>query len=383
MKDIFCKIRFFLLFLLGLFAACSDLPISHVFSQRAIAEPFVAELNGSVTQTIVIHHNANSQIAWAKLTEARDFKYFQIERVTSNGTVIVQDGIDDFVANSRAQVPAFTVNATEAAQNDFTNSGLNVSTQDGVQFQIRFAPQVAPPDADTPFQATLEIYYTAPEEGVYLINLQGYVQGIRSDKCTQNISSYEVHEYEFVNNQFGFYMCSPEVAATNNANAPDHGASTNFAQMPISGNFYFYQPDDETVCIMHAGNSAAPENASLPDFDFLIPAGLADVSSIPITLFSTAECSVSPTDGSVFCDDNLQLDTLISISRMTATSGAVAAEDLITSQCPDFNSISGVNGIDDDSMSLVIYGSILRDAITESYNIVDALILGVIDLQKI
>lgn len=364
------------------FAACSSLPQSDVFSQQVTASAFVSELNSSTLQTITITHNSDSQIAWAKLTEAQDFKYFQIEKVSANGEVIVQDGADDFVANSRAEIPSLSVAASTGGNNAFTDGELDLSTEDGLQFTVRFSPQAAPESEDVPFEATLEIYYTAPEEGVYLVNLQGYVQGIKSDKCTQNISSYEVLQYHFTDSQFGFYMCSPEVSATDNANAPEHGSSTNFSEMPIEGDFYFYQPDDETVCLMHTDNTAGPDNPSIPDFDFLIPDGLAEVDSLPLSLFSTAECSVDATTGAIFCDENIYLDTLISISAMTATTGSVAAADLVTSQCPDFGDIAGSGGLGQDTMSLILYGTVLPDSITEGYNIADSLILGVIDLEK-
>lgn len=382
MKSVY---KFVLVFFVCVLSSCSGMSDSSpVFSAQVTAEAFVTELNGSTVQTITINHNADSKIAWAKLTEAKDFKYFQIEKVTANGQTIVEAGQNDFVSNSRAMVPEFSVQASEAQTNTLTNGELSSSQDEGLQFMIRFAPQQAPDQADKPFEATLEIYYTEPTEGVYLVNLQGFVQGLKNDKCTQNISSYEIHKYKFKNEQFGFYMCSPEVAKTGNANAEElgHGSSTNFTQMPIVGDFYFYQPDDETVCLMHENNTAGPEYPSVPNFKFLIPEGLAEVSSLDLKLFSTAECSVDSTTGQIFCDHNIFLDTLISISAMTATTGSVSASELITTQCPDFGAISGSGGLGDDNLSLVLYGTVLSDSITQSYNIVDALILGVIDLEK-
>lgn len=382
MKKMMRKIPFLAVLLFGLsLAQCSELSSSDVFSEQVTAEQFVSELNGFTTQTVTINHQENSEIAWAKLMEDKDFKYFQIEKVTANGSVIVQDGTDDFVANSRAEVPSFSVSSTTGASNEFVNGSLNLTASDGVQFRIRFAPQEAPDNSDKPFEATLAIYYTEPQEGLYLVDLEGYVQGVKADKCTQNISTFDIHEYQFVDGEFGFYMCSPEVAATGNENAPDHGASTNYSKMPIDGNFYFYQPDDETVCLMHGGNLAGPENPSLPDFDFLIPEGLAEVDSLPISLFSTASCDLSA-EGAISCPENVYLDTLISIAPLTGTTGEVAAEDLVTTQCPDFGSISGSGNLGDDNVTMVFHGTVLEDSITASYNIADALIVAFIELTK-
>lgn len=360
--------------------SCSEVTSSDVFTGQVTSQAFVSELNSSTLQTIRIHHQENSQIAWAKLMEDQDFRYFTIERVTANNNVVVQDGVDGFETSSRALVPGFSISATEEGSNTVTEGTLDTSTQDGLTFRIRFAPQAAQSAVDEPFHATLAIYYTAPQEGLYLVDLEGYVQGVRSDKCTQNISSYEIHEYNFVNGEFGFYFCSPEVASTDNANAPERGASTNFSSMPIDGNFYFYQPDDETVCLMHAENIAGPENPTLPDFDFLIPDGLAEVDSLPITLFSTATCDVSA-EGQINCPE-IQLDTLISLSPMRGTTGTITAEENTTDKCPDFGEISGSGALGDDNLTFVVSGQVYEDEITSSYNIQRSVMVGVIELQK-
>jgi len=161
-------------------------------------------------------------------------------------------------------------------------------------------------------------------------------------------------------------------------NDSEHGASTNLASIELTSPLItFYKVDEETVCIL-----SEPE-PSVPSFVLPVPEGLAPITEMDISMVvgSFAECSLDG-DGNILCDANIQIDALTSLSDFTLTNQSFTAEDMVTDDCPDFGAISGSGAFGDDSLTLILTGTTLSDQNTEEYNIVDALIVSVIELEK-
>lgn len=363
------------------FAACSTLNGEEQFTNKSIAPSLVSELYGSVNQTLTINHEEDSHISWIGFIQSNDFKYFKITKVQVGDEVIVEDGeeIDgvEYTASSTSVVENISVSSSESANNEYENGTINVAGETDLKITVEYSPLVAI-DSDTdPHEAYLIVYYDAPTQGAMRIKLNGYTQGVKDSKCTQDVSSMEEIEYEFVESQFDLYFCSAQVADKGQNNDSEHGASTNLATIPVDGTLKAYQADDETVCLV-----SEPE-PSIPDFVLPIPEGLAPIDSMDISMVegSSAECTVDES-GNFTCDGNVELDVLVATSPMTVTNQTVSAETLQTSDCPDFGEISGSGAYGDDEVTLIVYGTVLSDANTEEYGIVDALIVGVLKLQK-
>ncbi|MFH1358154.1 MAG: hypothetical protein ABII18_13600 [bacterium] len=375
--------------ILLLVASCTKLTGENQFTKKLEAPAFVAELYGNNMQTIAINHPEGAHISWMGFIQSNDYKYFKISKVQVGSSTVVQDGVEKdgelFTASSNVIIEDVSIAGTSTGTNEFVDGSINVAGSQDLKVSIDYSPLLAIEAEDAPHEAYLIINYDTPQVGSLRLKLEGYTKGVKAEKCTQDPSTMELFEYQVKGGAFDLYFCSGEVANTNQNNTPAdssdpdyRGAATNIASVPMTDpTITFYKADDETVCVL---TSPTP---SIPDFVLPIPPGLAPIESMDISLTegSFAECPLDA-DGNIYCDANILIDALVSLTGMTLTNQAFTAEDLVTTDCPDFGAISGSGAFGDDEFNLIFMGKTLSDMNTEEYNIVDALIVAEISLEK-
>ncbi|EKD52107.1 MAG: hypothetical protein ACD_62C00114G0002 [uncultured bacterium] len=349
----------------------------------------MAELYGFTSQTLSINHPDGGHIAWLGFIESNDYNYFKITKVQVGSTTIVSDGseIDGelYTASSNSIISDIDVNAGESSGYEYSNGSISVAGSADLKITIQYSPLMAIESEDQPHEAYLIINYDSPQVGSTRLKLEGVTKGAKAEKCTQDPSTMEVIEYKIKNSAFDMYFCSAEVAKKNQNNTPQdtadpgyHGASTNIVSIPMDSDaFTFYQVDDETVCVL------SDPTPTISPFVLPIPEGLAPITTMDISLTegSYAECSLD-VDGNILCPANILVDALVSLSGMTLTNTGFAAEDLVTTDCPDFGAISGSGAFGDAEMNLIFMGKTLSDMNTEEYHIVDSLIVANIGLEQ-
>lgn len=378
-----------LLLTIGFVSSCSSLKGESQFVNKVTSPSFVTELYNTTTQTITVRHEKDQHISWMGFVQSHDFRYFKIKKVEMAGQTIVEDGKtiaeEEYIATSTSIIEDINVSKSAPANNEFVNGSINVAGASDLRITIEYSPLKAIKSGDVPHLAYLIIYYDKPQQGAMRVKINGFTQGVKAEKCAQPLETMLITEYSFKNDAFDLYLCATEVANTDQDNTPKdpldpgyHGLATNLASVPVVGNFIFYQPDEETVCIL-----SQPE-PSVPAFDLPVPPGLgAPLPSLPVEMQSGsfAECKIDSA-GVFVCDGNLNIKTLVPVSKLSMTNGAVAAEDLVTSECTDFGAIAGAGAVGDDDLTLIVHGRVLSDANTEQFNITDAQIVGKIVLTK-
>jgi hypothetical protein len=411
MKQTFSRIffTFAVVTLLIFTGACSRLSLSDSsqFTNQVVAPSFVSELYGTRRQVITINHAQDSHIGWIGFVQSKDYRFFKIVKVTAGGKTIVEDGTSyetlnsetvsasvgtelspeapTFTSSPTAIVPEFSIGASTQGDNTVDNGQINVAGTGDLKITIEYTPLSAVESDAAPHEATLIAFYDRPSTGAMSITLKGYTQGVKAEKCAQAMESMTATTFDFQDGAFDLYFCSAEVAKFNQNNTPQdpsdpdyHGRSTNLTPVPISGQFSFFQPDDETVCIL-----SEPE-PSLPAFDLPVPPGVGPegIDFLPVELEpgSFAECSLSP-DGIIRCEDTIQIKTLLAVSNLSMTNAEVTAEEINTSDCPDFGNITGSGTFPNSPLEFIAWGRVLNDSNAEAFNIVDSGIIAVIRLE--
>jgi len=363
---------------------------SDQFTNKIEAPLFVSELYGSSTQTLSINHPDGGHVSWMGFIQSNNYKYFKVTKVQVGSETIVSDGVEKegelFTASSNSIIQDIDIGSSESGNNEYVDGSINVAGNTDLKITINYAPLQAIEDENTPHEAFLVINYDLPIPGSVLIWLKAETDGTKSEKCTQDPSTMEVIEYRVVDSAFDLYFCSAEVAANNQNNTPQessdpdyHGASTNIASIAMEDDVItFYKVDDETVCVL------TEPDPSIPSFVLPIPDGLAPIESMDINIMegSYAECALDPEGGNIFCDANIQIDALVSLTGMTLTNQSYTADELVTNDCPDFGAISGSGVFGDDELTLIFVGKTISDMNTEEYGIVDSLIVAEIALEK-
>lgn len=370
--------------------SCSAFESEGPFTNKIEAPVFVSELFGSHTQTLTFSHPDGGHVSWLGFIQSNDYNYFKITKVVVGTETIVANGVEidgeTYTATSNAIIRDVALGQTISSITDFVNGNITVAGSQDLKITIEYSPLIAIGSESEPHETYLIVNYSLPKEGSMRIKLDGYTQGIKEDKCTQAISTMEAIGYNVVNNEFDLYFCSQQVAQFDQNNTPQdpndpdyHGTSTNLETIPLpDAPITFHKVDEETVCILSEPTPA------IPDFDLPIPPlGNVPIDVMPIAMVagSFAECSLDG-DGKIFCDANLQIDALVSLTGFTLTNQTITAEDLVTADCPDFGSISGSGAFGDPSLTVIFTGRTVSDTNTEEYDIVDSLILGVIELEK-
>jgi len=385
----FFLILFLWVSLFGFLSSCSSLDKDRQYTNKVVAPNFVSELYGTSTQTISVAHPEGGHISWMGFLQSNDYKYFQIVKVQVGSQTVVEDGKEingeTFSASSNAVVENVEVGKTEKTDTGFVNGNVSVSGSSDLKITIRYSPLIAIKAEKKPHDAYLIINYDKPKVGSLRIRLAGFTQGVKADKCTQAVSTMDVIEYNIVNSNFDLYFCGAEVGKVGQNNTPQdpsdpnfHGTSTNLASIPVTDPVVtFYQVDDETVCVL-----TSPKPTVEP-FMLPIPDGLApiDEMAIEITKGSFAECQID-VNKNIICPENIQITALVPVSGLSLRNSGFSAEELATADCPDFGAINGAGKFGDDAMTILLTGRTLKDKQTETYNIVDSLIMAVIKLEK-
>lgn len=369
--------------------SCDSLRPDDQFTNKVVAPQFVSELFGSTTRTITVSHPNGAHVSWMGFIQSNDYKYYKILSVKAGDRTIVSDGRQirgrSYTATSNAIIENFDVPASSGEGVGFANGNITSGSGSDLQVTIEYSPLIAIESNDKPHIANLIINYDSPTPGSMKVAIEGYTQGVKADKCTQAVSTMDAIEYTMVNGQFNFYLCGSEVSRTNQNNTPTdpsdpnyRGSSTNMTPISIpTPTLTFFQVDEETVCILSDPPSIEP-------LDIPIPEGLdVPIPSLPVELLegSFAECSLDP-EGNIFCDSNIILDSLVSLSGFSLSNQGFTEEETKTSDCPDFGAISGSGSFGDNELTVILKGTALSDTNTEEYNIVDALILAEIILEK-
>lgn len=378
----------FILISIIIVTACSNVGLSGQFTNKVEAPDFVTELYNSVTKTITVSHPEEAHISWMGFIESNNYKYFKITRVQVGSTVIVADGqeIGDetFTATSNAVLTDISVTAGSLATTGYTNGSISTGSTGNLKINVKYSPLVAIDSDDEPHKAYLIVAYDEPDPGYLRIEIKGYTQGVKDGKCTRSVDSMTTHEYTLKDSAIDLYFCSLQVAPNNQDNTPTdssdpdyHGTNTNIAVVSFpTDEIPFYQVDDETVCLL---SNPTP---TIPDFTLPIPEGLSPIDSMEIGMSegSYAECTLDA-DGNIFCDENILIDSLVSTSGFTLSNVGFTAEEMVTTDCPDFGAISSSGTFNNGDMTVIFKGTTLADPNTTTYNIVDSLIVGVMRLS--
>lgn len=391
-----------LMLVLTALGGCSLFSDSHSqYTNKLEAPAFTSELYGTQSHVLAVTQPEEGHISWIGFVQSNDYKYFKLTKLQSGSTVIRSEGksfVDasgdeqTFTPSSSTIVEDISVGATTSeSSNTYADGSITITGGSDLKLTVEYSPTVAIDDDTSPHEAYLIIYYDAPKEGAARIKLTGYTQGVKDEKCAQDPATMDVSTYKFVDNSFDFYFCGEQVKAKGQANMDPASAdykndSTNLT--PVStldaatGDeqfVTFYKVDEETVCLLSDKLTGA--GSSIPDFRFFIPDGLAPVEYIDLSMVegSYAECSL--VDGTITCPENIQIDTLVSVSGLTLTNGTVSAEDTTTSQCEGFGELVGDGTYGGETLSMVLSGTILSDANTEEYQIVDSLVAAQIKLE--
>lgn len=368
-----------ILVVMGLFlASCSG---GGIYTNKIAAPAMVSKLYGSSSQVVSIKHTKAAHIGWMGFIQGNDYEYFKVTKVQVGSETILEEGVDDYTANSAAIVRDITLQpSTTTDENEFTNGSINVAGSSDLKIKFAYTPTAAI-ESDAPHEAYYIIYY---DQAVVRIKITGYTQGILAEKCTGSIENMEALSYTVKNDTVSVYVCGSEVAAKGMANAPEHGASTNLTEVafPTGSVVTVYKADAETICIL--GVSSKVDVPSIPDFTLPIPEGLAPITEMDVALAENdyAECTLDAT-GNVFCDANVPLSVgaLLPLSGFTLTNQTLTAEDTKTADCSDFGAISGSGVVDGTSdVSVVIRGEILSGSNSDSYNVTGAAVIGVVNL---
>jgi hypothetical protein len=399
------KIRFLVLCLLTVMlvhcGAINDLTGNSQFTNKLEAPAFTSELYGSQARVLTVTQPEVGHISWIGFVQSNDYKYFKITKLQSGSTVIRSEG-KNFVDSTNSQqtytpssstiVEDIDVGSTTGDTNGFSNGQISIAGGSDLKITVEYAPMVPISNEETPHTAYLIIYYDSPNEGAARIKLTGFTKGVKDEKCAQDPATMDLSTYDFVDDKFDFYFCGSQVKAKGQANmdpaSPDFRTdATNLTEVSTLDvttgdpqSVTFYQVDDSTVCLLSDKLSGA--GSSIPDFRFFIPAGLAPVDYIDLSMVegSYAECTLD--SGTITCPDDILIDTLVSVSGLTLTNGTISAEDTTTTECAGFGELQGSGSFGDDDLSLVLAGTILSDANTEEFKIVDSLVAAQITLKK-
>jgi hypothetical protein len=370
-------------------SACSNIGSNGQFTNKVEAPEFVTQLYNTVTKTITVAHPEAAHISWMGFIESNNYKYFKITRVQVGSQVIVANGQETngelFTATSNAVLTDISVSAGGTGTTGYSSGSINTGTAGNLTINVQYSPLVAVASENEPHKAYLIVAYDEPDPGYLRIEIKGYTQGVKEGKCTRSVDSMTTHEYTLQDSAIDLYFCSMQVAPNNQANTPQdpadpdyHGVNTNLVSVPFPTDVVpFYQVDEETVCLL---TNPTP---TIPNFTLPIPEGLSPIDSMEIGMAegSYAECTLD-TDGNIFCDENILIDSLVSTSGFTLSNTGFTAEEMVTTDCPDFGAISGSGTFNDDDMSVLFMGKTLADPQTTMYKIVDSLIVGVMRLKK-
>lgn len=345
------------------------------YTNKLDSNPFVSPLFGSVTKTLAVSVNPGDKISWMGLQWAADYKFFSIQKITVNGTVINVDAPDPTKTFSNITInqPASFSGNTQA---NFNNQML---------ITVTYRPTVAIESDLTPHEAFLLIHFEAPKTGIVRLALNGYTRGISVSKCTRSPSSMEAVPYQILDGTIDLYICDSNGVPASQVTAGAPGEKTNIAPVPIEGNITFYKPDEETVCFLGENpEGAAP---SIPNFDLPIPKGISEATdelgTLPVRLKKglTGECLLKGgTD--LECDSVVELDILnggVPVSPLTVSNKRI--ENPEAADCLQFGEIQGEGDFGDDSLTLIGWGEVLENGNTLSYNIDGALVVAVIRLS--
>jgi len=377
-----------LVFFIGA-AACSNVGSDGQFTNKIEAPQFVTRQYDTVSKVVTVEHDAASHIAWLSFVQSNDYKYFRITKVQLGSQVIVADGMEVngnvFTPTPNAYVTDITVPESSGSGATYVNGSLSTGASQTLQITIQYSPLNAIESNDKPHTAYLLISYDEPHHGYARIELQGFTQGMKNEKCTRPAESMTTAEYQLTNSAIDLYFCSAQVAVNNQNNTPQdasdpdfHGVSTNLVSVPFPTDVVpFYQVDETTVCLL-----TSPV-ATIPDFTLPIPPGLSPIDSMDVGMMenSYAECTLDET-GNIFCDQNINIDSLVSTSGFSLSSTGFTKEQTLTADCPDFGAIAG-SGTFGDDMTVLFLGTTLADMQTTQYNIVDSLIVGVMNLKRV
>lgn len=367
--------------------SCSNVGSDGQFTNKAVAPQFVTRQYDTVSKVVTVAHDEASHIAWLGFVQSNDYKYFKITRVQLGSQVIAADGMTVngslFTPTSNASVSDITVPESQSDGAIDINGSLSTDSSQTLQITVQYSPLNAIESETHPHTAYLLVSYDEPDHGYMRIELQGFTQGMKNEKCTRPAESMTLYEYQLVNSAIDLYFCSAQVAINNQNNTtqdsadPDfHGLSTNLVSVPFPTDVIpIYQVDEETVCLL---SGSTP---TIPDFTLPIPPGLSPISSMEVGMMdnSYAECTLDES-GNIFCDEGILIDSLVSTSGFSLSNTGFTAEQTLTTDCPDFGAIAG-SGTFGEDMTVMFLGTTLADMQTTQYNIVDSLIVGVMNLK--
>lgn len=351
-------------------------------TKKLYPSPLVSKVYGTTSRSISISMAPGTRISWAGLIRNDSFRYFEIESVSyydheigSLKSITAEGGSTAVYTNlAMPQAPSSSV--------DGEFDGLDNPWRDQLILRVRYSPPLRIPSSDDPHQATLQIVTENPYVS-NLVYLKGYTQGEENSKCAGDPSAMEASTYELEEGTLDLYICDSDAMPADQINT-DRGEATNLTPIEV-GNITFYQPDDETICLIgnKDGMSSPP---SIEDFLLPIPKGISEltdsIENLPVKVEPNAfaECSLDGA-GQIDCP-GIEIDVFrgeVPVEPIRFTTGTV---DTVTPDCTTFGDISGSGAFGDDSFTLVGQARVEANNNTTMFNLDDASVVIVMRLNK-
>ena len=364
--------RYFILFLLPVLFSCGSKDSQ--FSDKLIANPFVAKLYGDATKTFVLTAEPGSHIAWAGLDWSVDYKYFKIESMTVDGAPVAN------TTGTGSQLLYKDITVPPVPNFSSTVDGKKVVQ---ILVQVSYSPLKAILSEDDPHKAFLLMAYDKPDLGTVRVELSGYTRGICSanngETCNfSDAGTLTPVSYHLVDNTLDVFTCHPQTTIDGIANDSEH-PNTRHDLVTITDPFVFYMAGDKSS-VHIVRDDASGKTASVPLIHIVMPdaaslalkeldAQIADLQNIT--------CPIDA-EGGFLCNKPVKT-TLASIVEvpLDVTTGTVHPQ---SDKC-DFGEVAGDPGLleGDDSILVIGWGVIDND-LAGSY--LGAVIIVKLNLQK-
>ncbi len=342
------------------FSSCSG---SSQNTEKFLPGPFIAELNSKTTKTIALNVDSKSHIAWMGLDQSGDYKYFKIEKVTTNGEVTENE-------SGSANEIFEDINVSPSASNSGATGSATSSYP--LMITVTYKAKQAMEAVDKPFQATLMIVFDNPSKTM-LIQLQGYVEGICTDCKVNPDHKYVYNAVDSDGDGFGdidFYLCDDKAIPSDQKSSEplqDESVASDpyaFNVVNLTGEvqgvsdnpttFIFYTSQKKTgYTIIDAGDDA-DLLPSVPPFDIEVPGG-KPVPKVDVALEEATQslCPIDSSTGSFTCADSsedsgvlLSVYTgILNVDPMTLTTGEVTPA---SAGCDTFGTWTGSGKIGED-----------------------------------
>lgn len=354
---------FIIPFLFPALFSCAGADSGSQFTSKLQANPFVSELYGDSTKTLALTAESGSHIAWMGLDWSGDYKFFKINEITVNGSVMAPN--------------------VDGPQALYENITLLPGSSDASQFYVRltYSPLAAINAETKPHKAYLLIGYDKPNLGTVRIELTGYTRGICDEDTGETCNFSDTggltpQVYKLVGNTMDIYVCHPQTTERGIAN--HEKPNTRYDAVSLDAPFTFYKSSsDNTVHIVR--NDAAGQDPTVPLFQIPLSDPQLPIHELDAELRENLNITCPVDEAGGFRCEGVQLNVFGGAVQMSDFIVSTGSETPTSSQCPDFGTVDGAAGIDGDTMTVVAFGTITGNQL-DLY--IDAVVVAVMPLEK-